>query len=245
MKRALFLAPFFFALLAGCSPAEKQEPATPFALTENAMGRYCGMNVLEHPGPKGQIILRPTNEPIWFSSARDTLAFTMLPEEPKNIAAIYVSDMAKAPNWDEPGANNWIMITQGFLCDRKRAVAAWARKKPCRSLTAPLLNGLQPIMAAGSSASMRCRGITCWASRRPSMWNRTAKAICIERNHHVDHPTPCPCRWRCRRNVFHVSPVRLCARRAATGHLAGAGLGRSGQDHLLSSRPQGGGAACR
>lgn len=26
MKRALFLAPFFFALLAGCSPAEKQNP---------------------------------------------------------------------------------------------------------------------------------------------------------------------------------------------------------------------------
>ncbi len=41
-------------------------------------------------------------------SARDTLAFTMLPEEPKDISAIYVSDMAKAASWDRPGPDNWI-----------------------------------------------------------------------------------------------------------------------------------------
>jgi copper chaperone NosL len=32
----------------------------------------------------------------------------MLPEEPKDIRAIYVSDMAKAPSWEKPGATNWI-----------------------------------------------------------------------------------------------------------------------------------------
>jgi copper chaperone NosL len=32
----------------------------------------------------------------------------MLPEEPKDIQAIYVSDMGKAPSWDKPGAANWI-----------------------------------------------------------------------------------------------------------------------------------------
>lgn len=78
------------------------------------MGRYCGMNVLEHPRPKGQIILEPANEAVWFSSARDTLAFTMLPEEPKGIAAIYVSDMAKAPSWEEPGAENWVDARKAF-----------------------------------------------------------------------------------------------------------------------------------
>ena len=36
----------------------------------------------------------------------------MLPEEPKDIRAIYVSDMAKAPNWDKPGANNWVDAKQ-------------------------------------------------------------------------------------------------------------------------------------
>lgn len=94
-------------LLTACDQNEKVRPA-PFALNEEAMGRYCGMNVLEHPGPKGQVILDQVPEPIWFSSVRDTVAFTMLPDEPKDIGAIYVSDMTKAPSWEKPGANNWI-----------------------------------------------------------------------------------------------------------------------------------------
>jgi copper chaperone NosL len=73
------------------------------------------MNVLEHTGPKGQIILASRKEPVWFSSARDALSFTMLPEEPKDISAIYVSDMAKAPDWNEPGEKNWIDAKQAFF----------------------------------------------------------------------------------------------------------------------------------
>ena len=73
------------------------------------------MNVLEHPGPKGQIILASRIEPVWFSSARDTFSFTMLPEEPKDIRAIYVSDMAKAPSWEQPGANNWVDAKQALF----------------------------------------------------------------------------------------------------------------------------------
>lgn len=100
--------------LGGCGAEEPTEPPAPFALTQSAIGRYCGMNVLEHPGPKGQIILDGVPEPLWFSSARDAVAFTLLPEEPKNIAAIYVSDMARAPDWEEPGAQNWVEATQAF-----------------------------------------------------------------------------------------------------------------------------------
>ena len=73
------------------------------------------MNVLEHTGPKGQIILASRKEPVWFSSARDAISFTMLPEEPKDIRAIYVSDMAKAPNWEKPGADNWVDAQQAFF----------------------------------------------------------------------------------------------------------------------------------
>jgi len=102
-------------LLSACSSEEKASMPPPFALTEEAMGRYCGMNVLEHAGPKGQIILEHIPEAIWFSSARDTIAFTMLPEEPRDIAAIYVSDMSKAPTWDDPGAENWIDARQAFF----------------------------------------------------------------------------------------------------------------------------------
>ena len=67
------------------------------------------------PGPKGQIILASRIEPVWFSSARDAFSFTMLPEEPKDIRAIYVSDMARAPSWEKPGANNWVDAKQALF----------------------------------------------------------------------------------------------------------------------------------
>ncbi|MBD9375292.1 nitrous oxide reductase accessory protein NosL [Rhizobium sp. ARZ01] len=101
-------------LLSGCNKQEQAEAPAPYALTQEAMGRYCGMNLLEHAGPKGQVILQQIPEPIWFSSARDTVAFTMLPDEPKEIAAIYVSDMGKAPSWEAPGMENWIDARTAF-----------------------------------------------------------------------------------------------------------------------------------
>jgi copper chaperone NosL len=93
--------------LAACQKEEARTPA-PHEMTAEAVGRYCGMNLFEHPGPKGQIFAASLIEPVWFSSARDTIAFTMLPDEPKDIQAIYVSDMGKAPSWDKPGAANWV-----------------------------------------------------------------------------------------------------------------------------------------
>jgi len=114
-------------LALGACQREAEPPPAPFAMTEEAMGRYCGMNILEHSGPKGQIILTRYEEPIWFSSARDAIAFTMLPEEPKDVRAIYVSDMAKAPSWDRPGTDNWIDARQAFFVigsDRKGGMGA-------------------------------------------------------------------------------------------------------------------------
>ena len=95
--------------LAGCKQdTTATAPPPAHTLTAAAIGHYCGMNVSEHAGPKGQIILAGRGEPVWFSSARDALSFTMLPEEPKDIRAIYVSDMGEAPSWDDPGVANWI-----------------------------------------------------------------------------------------------------------------------------------------
>ena len=114
MTRTRLAATLLAALLvSGCEDKQASMPA-PYALTAEAMGRYCGMDVLEHAGPKGQVILEQIPEPIWFSSARDTIAFTMLPEEPKDIAAIYVSDMGKAPSWEKPGAENFIDARTAF-----------------------------------------------------------------------------------------------------------------------------------
>ncbi|MBX6741484.1 MAG: nitrous oxide reductase accessory protein NosL [Acetobacteraceae bacterium] len=115
-RRGVLLAAIGFALVLGACD-DKQEaaaPPPPQALTASAIGHYCGMNVLEHPGPKGQILLESRLDPVWFSSARDTLAFTMLAEEPKDIRAIYVSDMARAPNWENPGAENWVDARRAF-----------------------------------------------------------------------------------------------------------------------------------
>ncbi|OJF92828.1 nitrous oxide reductase accessory protein NosL [Pararhizobium antarcticum] len=101
-------------LVTGCEDKQQASMPAPYPLTADAMGRYCGMDVLEHAGPKGQVILEQIPEPIWFSSARDTIAFTMLPEEPKAIAAIYVSDMGKAPSWEKPGPENFIDARTAF-----------------------------------------------------------------------------------------------------------------------------------
>ena len=73
-----------------------------------------------HPGPKGQIFVAGEKSPIWFASARDTVAFTLLPEEPKDIVAIYVNDMGKA-DWDKPGPDTWIDARKAlFVVDSRR-----------------------------------------------------------------------------------------------------------------------------
>lgn len=108
MRRlALAFALLIPASLVGCHEEVAKLPS-PQKMTAEAIGHYCGMNLFEHPGPKGQIFAASLIEPVWFSSVRDTIAFTMLPDEPKDIQAIYVSDMGKAPSWDKPGADNWV-----------------------------------------------------------------------------------------------------------------------------------------
>jgi len=92
----------------------------PVALTRDAMGVFCGMNLLEHPGPKGQIITASRIDPFWFTSVRDTVAFTLMPDQPRDIRAIYVSDMARAPSWEEPGATNWIDARKAFFVIESR-----------------------------------------------------------------------------------------------------------------------------
>ncbi len=109
MRRAYGGLEFQALLLLAMACGEEQiaEAPPPAELTREAIGHYCNMIVQDHKGPKGQIFLSGKPEPIWFSSVRDTLAFTLLPEEPKDIAAIYVNDMGRA-SWDQPEAGTWI-----------------------------------------------------------------------------------------------------------------------------------------
>jgi copper chaperone NosL len=104
---ATFLLPPLL-LCGGCGDGE-DTAAKPAAmeLTRDAVGHYCNMIVADHEGPKAQIFLTGQTEPIWFSSVRDAIAFTMLPDEPKTIAAIYVNDMGRA-TWASPEPGTWI-----------------------------------------------------------------------------------------------------------------------------------------
>jgi copper chaperone NosL len=94
--------------LTGCN---REAPATappPIEVSADATGYYCGMLLVQHEGPKGQIHLASRAQPLWFTSVRDTIAFTRLPEEPRDVTAIYVNDMGRAPQWEQPGPGVWV-----------------------------------------------------------------------------------------------------------------------------------------
>ncbi|WP_162654849.1 nitrous oxide reductase accessory protein NosL [Lentilitoribacter sp. Alg239-R112] len=103
-------------VLTGCSgQSTSTNVPDAIAMTEEAVGHYCNMNILEHEGPKAQIHLKNIKFPIWFSQVRDAVAYTRLPEETFEIAAIYVHDMSKAASWAAPGDNAWIDINQAYF----------------------------------------------------------------------------------------------------------------------------------
>ena len=92
--------------LAACKEELAERP-DPVPMTAEAVGHYCQMNLLEHPGPKAQVHLEGLPDPLFFSQVRDAIAYQRMPEQSHAISAIYVSDMGAAPSWEHPGAQNW------------------------------------------------------------------------------------------------------------------------------------------
>jgi copper chaperone NosL len=45
---------------------------------------------------------------------RDTVAFTMLEGEPKDVTAIYVNDMGKATSWTAPEPGTWVEAREAW-----------------------------------------------------------------------------------------------------------------------------------
>lgn len=118
MRRALVSILFAAAFSAGFSACgDKKEAAAPPPrdVGADSIAYFCNMLVDEHPGPKGQVFLTGRDAPYWFASARDAIAFTMLPGEPKNIAAIYVTDVGRAKNWDHPEPGTWVDARKAFF----------------------------------------------------------------------------------------------------------------------------------
>lgn len=104
MKRTAIL---FLLALGGCDEAGGEIPL-PFAVHDDAIGHYCQMLVHHHSGPKGQIHLSESEEPLWFVQVRDAIAYIKLEERSSDVLAFYVNDMAVAPSWHDTGAENWI-----------------------------------------------------------------------------------------------------------------------------------------
>ena len=102
--------------LAACSEQQAStEIPLPVALSEEAVGHYCNMTILEHTGPKAQIHLANNPHPLWFSQVRDGIAFTRSPEETYEAVVVYVNDMGKASDWDFPGFETWIDAREAWF----------------------------------------------------------------------------------------------------------------------------------
>lgn len=106
------IRPALIALALLALPACREETAAlpaPVALTADAVGHYCQMDLLEHPGPKAQAHLDGLPHPLFFSQVRDVVAYQRMPEQSHVVTIAYVSDMgASGATWDDPGATNWI-----------------------------------------------------------------------------------------------------------------------------------------
>lgn len=113
--RGAILAGLLAVGLAACSDQKETAAVPPPQEVAEAVGHYCGMLLTEHPGPKGQIHLESMLAPVWFSSVRDAIAFMRLPEEPRDISVVYVNDMGRAKNWDQPEAGAWVEIGEAWF----------------------------------------------------------------------------------------------------------------------------------
>jgi copper chaperone NosL len=102
----------FLILLTALSLTACKEEASvapdPATLTQDALSFCCQMVVAGHGGPKGQIHLEATPQPLFFTQVRDVVAYLKSPEREAEITAVYVSDMGTAPSWARPGNDNWI-----------------------------------------------------------------------------------------------------------------------------------------
>ena len=106
--RSLVFSCLAAIVISGCSEQQVVVVSEPAELTGEAIGHYCQMIVLDHPGQKAQVHLAGQAEPLWFTQIRDAFAFERMPEETAEIAAIFVSDMGAAASWKHPGTDNWI-----------------------------------------------------------------------------------------------------------------------------------------
>ncbi|MGQ9366679.1 nitrous oxide reductase accessory protein NosL [Azospirillum sp. ST 5-10] len=134
MRRSLLAALLTATLLAPLAACQEDEaaaaPPPPQAIAADAVGHYCGMMLAEHPGPKGQVLLAGDGRPLWMSSVRDLFAFTMLPEERKDVAALYVTDVGRAADPRRPDLTAWVEAHRAWYVLGSRLSGGMGQAEP-------------------------------------------------------------------------------------------------------------------
>lgn len=109
-KMLLLLGVLF--LVSACEQGAERQRILPQVPGDDAIGFFCNMLLSEHEGPKSQILLRGEEAPVWFTSVRDGIAFTQLPEEAHRISGLFVTavDSLTEVNLQHPERyeNAWI-----------------------------------------------------------------------------------------------------------------------------------------
>ena len=67
----------------------------------------CGMKVLGWPGPKGQLFMQGSDQPLFFDNTVDLMRYLLHPDHKSRARQAYVQDMSQA-DWDQPDVAPWI-----------------------------------------------------------------------------------------------------------------------------------------
>lgn len=118
-----FLLALTLLACVGCKEEVAQD-TSPLPLSQDSVGHFCQMDLLEHDGPKGQAHLAGLpGLPLFFSQVRDVIAYTRMPEQSHEILAVWVNDMgASGATWSEPGRDNWILAQEAVYVVGSRVV---------------------------------------------------------------------------------------------------------------------------
>ena len=115
LPNRFFITFLFTALLGLNACSEDPDIPEPISMTREAVGHYCNMIIVDHPGPKAQVFEDGIATPFWFSSVRDAVFYKSLPGEGTRIVVAYVQDSAVISNWFDPPADGpWIEITEAI-----------------------------------------------------------------------------------------------------------------------------------
>jgi copper chaperone NosL len=111
-------------LVAGCGESDVAVAPRPREPDSHAIGHYCRMTLTEHVGPKGQILLKGWQKPLWFTSVHDAFVYvTQDLVNEREIAGFWVNDMGQG-TWEKPAPGSWIDPKSAFYVVESQKSAA-------------------------------------------------------------------------------------------------------------------------